>query len=189
MWAQVPPRKVSSAAAKAFQHPDLFIPNRYRPAERVPPPAREDLLADLAALGAAPQHAFLDNRGGRWGTLILATPLLPGTGVGNRLTWADLALDPPVDRKALEKVAWNRLLGFLRAGRGELRIDPHELGPVRITVHEEGALIQIHAGRLLAGVPVRNSTFSAVLRQGNLILLGTRNWGTVSVSTRAATYP
>jgi hypothetical protein len=43
--------------------------------------------SELQSLGADPDVAFLDARGGRWRTLLFAWPLIPGSGVGNDLTW------------------------------------------------------------------------------------------------------
>jgi hypothetical protein len=172
-------------AAKAYHHPELFIPNRFRAPASLP--AREAVQAnrDLARLGVPADRAFLDLRGGRWGTLLPSLPLIPGNGVGNRLTWSDLDQTAPEGSSTLERAAWQALREFLRDRADPLRIDVGELeGPNRVAVHGNGELIQIFAPRVFRGVPVQGSFLTAVISHGNLTLLGTRNWGDIRVSHR-----
>ncbi len=182
--AQVPPAVPSAAAAKAFRHPDLFVGHRHRPLEELPAPVAARKRSDLAALGVAPGRGFLDLRGGRWGTLLLTRPLVPGTGAGNELTWSHLGQAPPAGRRALESAAWQALSAYLRAHSQQLGVDVDEMAtPPRVTIHDGGALIQIHARRVYRGIPVRGAALTAVVNHGNLVLLGTRSWGSLRLST------
>ncbi|KAB2962457.1 MAG: hypothetical protein F9K16_09000 [Thermoanaerobaculia bacterium] len=138
--------------------------------------------ADLAQLGLEPAYARLDARGGSWATLLLARPLIPGTGVGNDLTWDDLGFVAAPAGDGVGQAAWNEFTRFLGQHRRELGFDPAELVP-SLGVTDGGALVQIHAGRQIRGVPVRGAALSATVNHGNLILLGAERWGKIGVST------
>jgi hypothetical protein len=172
------------AGEQAMRHPDLRVATVFQPAARLPARLRAALDLDLAVLGVAPEAAFLDLRGGRWGTLLPAEPLLPGEGIGNELRWEDFGGDVRGDEPALRRVAWDAFVGYLRDHRAQLRIDPAELTrPGYFAAHQGGDLIQLVAPRVVHGVPVRDSYLTAVIRAGNLILLGADHWGDVAVST------
>lgn len=185
-----------ATAAVAFVEPDGSDPWRSRvvePAELRPEGwlvPGDRLPADLAggsealtALGVEPGVARLDVRSGRWATLLLAKPLLPGSGKGNSLGWESLALAGPPDAEALETVAWGRFSAWVSENREALRIVPAELDG-RATVDAEGRLVRIHAKRRVSGLPVVGSALTAVIRHGNLTLFGVERWGDVRVSTQ-----
>ncbi|MCI0345964.1 MAG: hypothetical protein L0221_11060, partial [Chloroflexi bacterium] len=146
------------------------------------PALAADLENDLAAIGLDSRHAIVDTRGGGWATLWLRRPLIPGTGVGNQLTWAQLGLGAAPDTEPLGEAARDQLLAFLGEHRQQLRIDPAEL-EARVGVATGGQLVQIHAFRHVDGVPVRGAAVIATVNHGNLILLGVDRWGAVGVST------
>src|SRR6185295_4180219 len=73
----------SQIDAKAYRHPDLSIPSLEYPVANLP--ALGSRALDLVGLGVAGNHGFYDWRAGRWGSLILSQPLVPGDGVGNNL--------------------------------------------------------------------------------------------------------
>ncbi len=182
--ALVPPRVASAPAAKSYRDPDLFILDVARPPEQLAPALAAQARADLAVLGVEPGHGFFDQRTGRWATLILRRPLIPGPGAGNTLAWADLGTSPPASSVGLGRAAWNALVGYLALYEPQLRIDPDQLDPdPAITVHDGGRIVQIAARQMVGGVPVRDSLLTATLNAGNLVLLGTRNWGDVSIAT------
>jgi len=133
-------------------------------------------LADLALLGADPDTAILDSRGGRWRTLLATRPLIPGAGLGNTLTWESLGISSEIDDELIAQTAWNALRDYLVANVASLRIDVSELSH-RIAVHDDGALVQIWADRTSGGLPVRGAGLSAVINHGNLVLLGAESWG------------
>ncbi len=171
---------------RTFIHGDLLISNLYLPVEDLTPALAAVLLEDLAVLGIAPDLAFFDLRTGRWGTLVPGRPVIPGTGRGNDLSWEALGLAPPSGEAELATATWSALSAFLTQYELELGIALAELAPPTITTHEDGALVQIHAGRLVQGLPVRDSSLQAVINHGNLVLLGARNWAAVAVSTQPA---
>ena len=180
--AAVPPAGSSPVEAREIRHPGLSFRNTYVRPDELPPASAVPAPTRLAELGVEVEKARLDRRSGRWGTLLVARPLLPGDGVGNRLTWRQLGLDRAPSGAALERAAWKAFTDFLAAHQSALGIDPSELsGGHRVSVHDEGRLVQIHAPRTVGGVPVRGSYLSAVLSHGNLVLLGAHRWGDVGV--------
>ena len=169
----------SPVAAKAFRHPGLHIASLERSLGRLPPTpnARPE---DLAALGAGPQGGFYDWRAGRWGSLVLSRPLIPGGGVGNTLRASG-----PIG----EAEVWQAVVRYLRGTRRSCGSTSSELAPARIGIFEKGALVQVHAPRVVDGIPVRDSGLTAVINHGNLVLLGLQSWGTLDASPRPALTP
>ncbi len=175
----------SAREALFLRHPDLHIANVYQPPGDLAPDLAAALASDLASLGAAPERAFYDLRGGRWGTLVLRRPLIPGSGKGNRLAWTDLGLAPPSGAEQVAEAARAVFAAYVATVERELGIDPAELAPrPGVTVHEGGRLIQIHVPRAIGGVPVRDSYLTAVVNGGNLVLFGARNWGEADIATQ-----
>ena len=184
--AAVPP-PADPLAARAFGTPDLAIENVLQPAARLPRPMAQRLQAQLAALGgASAPDGYYDLRAGRWGTLVLAAPLVPGRGAGNTLTWAGLGERVPADDDARKAAVWRAFRSFLDARRGQLGIDTAELQSPSIGSYENGRLVHVLARRVINGVPVRNSFVKATLNNGNLVLYGAHNWGRIDVSTTPA---
>jgi len=186
-----------AAPLQAFEEPDrsglgqaefriaeLTIENEYRQPWELPAQAMANAQADLAALGVRSDAAFVDRRGGRWATLLLSEPLLPGRGQGNGLSWANLGRGAPKNDSELGQAAGQAFRGYLEANSHPLRIDTAELaGPGKATVHGNGALVQIYVPRTIDGVPVRGSYLSATINHGNLTLFGAHQWGDVKAST------
>ncbi len=170
----------SALRQKTFRHPDLYIGNVYVPATELP----SSRAQDLAALGVEPAGAYMDVRGGRWGTLMPKQALLPGDGRGNNLEWEQSGLTAPRNAAEHRELAWNALVGYLNQHQGALSIDAGELvSPGKVTIHNGGDLVQIHAARRVGGVEVRGSFLKATISHGNLILLGAGQWGDVGVAS------
>ena len=91
---------------REFQHPDLWWGSVYRPVHDLPVSLADELLPGLNQLGVQPEHAFFDRRSGRWGTLIITRPMIPGPGVGNDLNWSDLGRSTPENSEQLAQAAW-----------------------------------------------------------------------------------
>jgi hypothetical protein len=155
-------------------HPDLYVRQVFEPVARVP---GVDAAPALARLGSPVDASWLDLRTGRWARLQPVTPLVPGRGVGNRLTWEALGAKEPAGERELAAAAWAAFSGWLESNADALRIEPAEVvSPGRVTVFSADH-IEIWAPRRVAGVPVRDASLSATLRHGNLVLFGTENWG------------
>ena len=167
---------------KQFKSPGLFIPTRHAPLADLDRKTAESLEPELGALGVPAGGAFYDTLWQRWGSLLPTRPLIPGRGVGNTLSWAQFGIAGEPTDEQIQAVAWDALTGYLRSTPA-LGVDVEELTKSpRLAVHDGGALIQVHAQRFLSGVPVRDSSVTAVLNSGNLILLGLTNWGDAAPS-------
>ncbi|MDH3525854.1 MAG: hypothetical protein OES32_19960, partial [Acidobacteriota bacterium] len=172
----------SPLADKELRHPGLDPEAIHVRIDELEPAVAAALRRDLSVLGLDPGSALLDARGAGWATLWLARPLVPGTGVDNRLTWLGLGLGSRPDVPAMEEAAWLRFRSFLDEYRQQLRIDPRQLEP-RVSVHSQGQLIQIYGARHVDGIPVRGAGVAATVNHGNLVLLGTERWGKIDLST------
>ena len=187
LGAAVAPAKATPLAAMEFRHPQLQIDHELRRVDELPAAARGPVLEAMAALRVSSSGAFVERRSGRFATLILEHPLLPGTGTGNRVAWDDLGAGPPSGTEGWKAAAWKGFVAYVREHGAALRVDASELAdPGLVTVHEGGALVQIHAPRVFGGVAVRDSYLSAVVNHGNLVLAGAHNWGTIELDTRPA---
>lgn len=178
------PPKASEITAKEYRHPNLGIRNGFIGVDQLNSRAGgAEILASLESLAVAPSAAYLDVRSGRWGTLMPSAPLLPGNGAGNDIAWRSVD-ETPKSEVEIREAAWKAFVGYLGDNRAALDIDLKQLtSPGRVGVHEDGRLIQIHAPRQIDGVPVKDSYLTAVIRHGNLVLLGTNNWADINVST------
>jgi hypothetical protein len=166
---------------EAFHHPDILVQTAYEPATALVGTLAAGRLADLAPLGVSAEGAFLDTLGGRWSTLIPATPLIPGRGVGNELRWEQFAGAVPRRAADVENAAWSAFVGYVRDHTGSLRIDPSELAPRgKVTSLAGGELVQIYVPRVHRGIPVRDSSLTATINNGNLVLFGATRWGDIT---------
>ncbi len=164
---------------KAFRHSDLNIRNGFQPMTQA---GSAGANQGLAALGV--DRAYLDVRSGRWGTLTMSQPLLPGDGQGNQLSWEQFDLERSPNSNELKRLAWDAFTGFLSQHRNQLGIDVAELQrPGVVTVHRGGDLVQIYAPRVVGGVEVRDTYITASISHGNLVLMGATNWGDLTVSS------
>ena len=160
-------------SAKTYRHADLYIGNILVSVDSLESAKRESSQQSLARLGGSSDSARVDRRSGGWGTLITSLPLLPGTGVGNDLTWTQR----PASSSDLEGEARAAFLGYLEAHAADLGVDLSELSSPKVTVSGDGNLIQIYVARHHQGTEVRDNYLTAVVSHGNLILLGTHQWG------------
>ena len=175
--AQVEPERAAAVAAKEFRQSGLDIPALHLEVRELPASVAGEARSRLSRLGVANEAAFVDQRSGRFITLLPATPLVPGRGDGNQLSWGDLRVAAPKDRAAAEKAAYTAFESYLKTNRYDLGLDPAEFGQHRIASHNDGDLYQIFLQRSFAGIPVRGSFVTAVIGQGNLTLLGAEKWG------------
>ncbi len=156
--AQAPPEKTTVAAEKELRHPALDFQTRFMEVGQLSALTAGEAQSRLARLGVNAATAQIDQRSGRFATLMPTTPLVAARG-------------------ASEKEVRRAFRGYLASHQGDLGIDLAEVSSFRITSHNEGALHQIYAERALDGIPVRGSYLSAVVSKGSLILLGTHQWG------------
>jgi hypothetical protein len=165
---------------RAFRHPDLYVPERTQTLQELDPTLSAQLRPQLASFGAPAESVFFDARVGRWSSLILRQPLVPGSGSGNHLSWPGRA---PQNDADLGARVWSSLRSYLQAHQRELKVDLAELDAApRVAVYDHGNLIFVHVPRLVGGVPVRDNSIGAAVNHGNLILLGLQKWGDVNAA-------
>ena len=175
--------EASPLQEKAFRHRDLAPRELQERLSSLHPATADRIQADLDALGLSPRSAFHDSRGGRFSSLVLSEPLVPGRG--NSLAWPEGAASG--GEAAWKALTWSGLTTYLRRHREQLQVDVAEIEAApHIGVFEDGAFIAVHARRVVGGIPVRDGGLSATLNHGNLVLLGLRNWGDVPVPTPPA---
>jgi len=185
--AQIEPDRRASIESKGFRHPNLILNTRATAVEGLSGPKSTASIERLSRLGVGATQGFLDPASDRWSTLLLAEPILSGSG---RNTSAAGALgDTPWEgeSRALGDTAWRALQDYISDNKEVLRIKVDEIrNPPSIAVHDRGDRIQIYAGRWVDGIEVRDSSLTAVINHGNLVLLGFQVWGDVDISTHPA---
>ncbi len=184
LHAVEPKQDSGSLSASEFFLPELYLSSDNVPLEEVlselPNRAAWDRLeGDLAAAGAGPVQAYIDPRSGAATNLIVAVPLIPGTGVGNHLSLEGLGarLGYPV-HQVDRQVVGDAVLAFVAGHQGVLGIDLAQLGPPRVEPISPD-LWQVSIPQVFQGVPVRHGRLAATINHGNLILIGTETWGDV----------
>lgn len=184
--AQVEPDRSGIAQAE-FRLDELDIQHSFRSPRQLPTLVTSDAERDLSNLGLSNESGLIDVRGGRWATLMLSEPLIPGKGKGNHLDWASLGQVTPTNPAAIENAAAQAFRNYVAVASKELRINTNELGSdAKVTLHRNGETIQIYSPRVHDGVKVRDSYITATINNGNLTLLGANNWGDIQVSNRPA---
>ncbi|HEV8611213.1 MAG TPA: hypothetical protein VGS98_14255 [Thermoanaerobaculia bacterium] len=161
--AIVRPKADSPLAQKQFRHPDLYIRQQGKAIAELPAALAAKATADLSALGG--QDGYIDPRSGRWSLLIMSRPLISGSG-------------------ATQQSAREAVLGYVTQFQTQLGVLPSEVGEPRVTVFDDGRVVQLHAQRVINGVPVRDAWLKTTLNSGNLVLMGTQNWATVALATQ-----
>jgi hypothetical protein len=173
-------------ASRATAHPDLFVATVHLPLDQLPSSLATTLRASLSGISVNPDLAAFDLRAGRFGSLVAKTPLVPGSGVDNTLTWAKLGRLAPMSDAAYRDAVWQAFKTFLLVNQGVLGVNSAELGAPNVSAYENNRLVHLYAPRVYGGVPVRDSFVKAALNSGNLVLYATRNWGTIDISTAPA---
>ena len=131
----------------------------------------------LLELGVAADKAYVDVQTGRFSALLMGTPLLPGRGLGNRLTWNALGAAQPKSAKELEAAATVAFRAYLENHAEALGLDLSQLAGAGKVAAVNDDFVHIYIPRVVGGVPVRGNSLVATIKYGNLILLGLENWG------------
>jgi hypothetical protein len=171
------------AMEKNFRHPDLWVREHQERLSELSTSLQSAAGNDLAKLGGQSDLAFYDSRVGRFVSLVLREPMIPGTGKGNTLRWEGLG--HPSDTQIQDRV-WSAVMSYLQRHNGELRLTLAELGTPRISIFEKGQLIFVWVPRIVNGVLVRESSMGITINHGNMVLLGLQNWGLVDTTVAPA---
>jgi len=178
-----------AADSVQFRASELTLGGEFRQASQVAGLASDTRFLEL---GVAPGQAIVDLRTGRFAALLMGTPLLPGRGIGNHLSWNELGAGQPKSAKELEAAATVAFRAYLEAHAEALGLNLDELAGAGKVAAVNDDFVNIYIPRTVSGVPVRASQLVATIRYGNLVLLGLENWGdlersaTPSISARQA---
>ncbi|MCP4662399.1 MAG: endopeptidase, partial [bacterium] len=188
-WGLVPKDSDNLKAAgglgqKEFFLPELYISSGQRHVEEVLAElpnghAWENYQAARERAGKGRMHAFIDSRSGTATNMLDAEPLIPGKGVGNRVTLAELGgrFGYKVNKIGPPEVA-DAVLDFVSRNHALLGVDVSQLGDVR-AAQVNGELWNVRIPQTYHGIPVRHGHMAATLNNGNLVLIGTDTWGNV----------
>ncbi|MCP4571838.1 MAG: endopeptidase, partial [bacterium] len=189
-WALVPKdsgdlKAGDALSAKEFFQAELYISSSQRPVDEAMAElpnrrawARFQALRESAGKGRL--HAFIDPRSGAATNMIDVESLIPGNGVGNQVTLAELSsrFGYEVRQVGPSEVA-DAVLDFVGRHRELLGIDMGQLGNVRaVRVNDE--LWNVSIPQTYHDIQVRDGRMAATLNNGNLVLIGTETWGNVS---------
>ncbi|MDC0710891.1 endopeptidase [Stigmatella sp. ncwal1] len=181
-WAIVPPESgPTTLSSKAFFKPELTLTISNVPLGELQPQMSTAGMRSWDAFFARNGREFnvyLDARTGTPTSIQGSIPLIPGDGVGNRVTLAGLRqrLGRTVQQVDAATVA-DLVVQFIADNQDAMAVDPVMLGEPRVTQVTE-QLWQVHIPQVIDGVTVRHSRVAATISHGNLILIGTEAWST-----------
>jgi hypothetical protein len=183
-WAVEPKGPGSYLGQKEFFKPELYISSSHERVEEVLQnlpnrAAWESFQAARERAGQPPVRAFVDPRSGAATNVMGPFPLVPGRGVGNRVSFEELSarIGRPVGRVDGPAVA-DAVRAFVRENKALLNVDTAQLGETR-AVQVNADLWQVSIPQTYKGIPVRHGRVAATLNHGNLVLVGTETWGNV----------
>ncbi|MET0555257.1 MAG: endopeptidase [Vicinamibacteria bacterium] len=188
--ALVPPEKAASElASKAFSAPELTMSTSNVPLADIRSQLPGRAAWDALTSSGSPVQAYIDPRSGAATNIIESVPLLPGTGVRNRVTLADVGRRLGRAVSAIDAtVVADAVLAHVRDRRVVLGIDPAQLGPVRAS-RVGPQLWQVGIPQRYRGVPVRHGRLVASISHGNLVVLGAESWGDVALASIEPAWP
>ncbi|WP_163999773.1 PepSY domain-containing protein [Pyxidicoccus caerfyrddinensis] len=179
------PRTSGSLASQAFFKPELSLPSSHLPLQDALPRMSRDAAGawdDFFARNGKGFEVYVDSYTGAVTNIQGAIPLIPGDGVGNKLTLSTVRqqLGRSVS-KVDEAVVADLLVKFVQANHAVIGVDLLQLGEPRVTQVTE-QLWQVSVPQQLKGIPVRHGRLAATISHGNLILLGTESWSNVDIA-------
>ncbi|MFP2958409.1 hypothetical protein ACLEPN_11345 [Myxococcus sp. 1LA] len=186
-WAFKPeaPPAANSLASQAFFKPELTIPSGQVPLDEAMPRLKGTSTRAWEAFFARNGRGFqvyVDAQTGTAANVIGAIPLIPGTGVGNKVTLDGVRqkLGRGIAQVDSNVVA-DLVLQFIDANQAALGVDVLQLGEARVD-QVAPHLWQVSIPQQFKGIPVRYGRVAATISHGNLVLLGTESWANVDIA-------
>jgi trimeric autotransporter adhesin len=185
-FAAEPKQPATMLDDREFFAPDLYISSSQVPLadvlDSLPNRARWQEFQGGAFAGwinPAEVQVWIDPRSGAATNIMGAFPLIPGNGVGNRVTAAALGMAPGARGGAADTAAVERAVrAFIRKHADLLGIDVAQLGEARVSQINDD-LWQIYIPQVYQGLPVRHGHLVASISHGNLVTVGADTWGNV----------
>ncbi|MCP3162069.1 gluzincin family metallopeptidase [Myxococcus qinghaiensis] len=174
-----------SLATQAFFKPELSLSSGQVPLKEALPKLSPDVAKvwdDFFARNGNNFEIYIDSVTGTAANIQGAIPLIPGNGVGNKLTLGSLGrqLGRSVDKVDGGVVA-DLVYKFVEANRAAVGVDMLQLGQARVDQITPD-LWQVSIVQQHQGIPVRYGRLAATISHGNLILLGTESWANVGIA-------
>ncbi|WP_052351036.1 hypothetical protein [Myxococcus stipitatus] len=172
-------------ADQAFFKPELSYASGHTPLSQALPqlsPQQAKVWEDFFARNGKNFEIYIDVVTGTASNIQGPVPLIPGDGVGNKLTLGSVGkhLGRSVEKVDGAVVA-DLVYRFIETNRDALGVDMRQLGHARVDQISQD-LWQISIAQELQGIPVRHGRIAATISHGNLILIGTESWSNVGVS-------
>ncbi len=182
------PKQVKSALdEREFFLPELYISSAQVPlatvAAKLPNRAAWQEFGGRKAADGSRFGVFIDPRSGAATAIIGPAPLLPGNGVGNKITLEALGrtVGSPVSAVDSASVAAGSRAHIV-AHAAQLGIDPSQLGSPRVA-QIRSDYWQVSFPQVFKGIPVRYGRVALTISHGNVVVMGTESWGNVSLDT------
>ncbi len=173
VFAFQPANDKSDLRQKEFFLPELYIGNRAASYSEVSKQLTNKAAIDAFVAQYKAGVINFDPRSGFPMSITASIPLIPGNGAGNHIK-----LKKEVDSKVVAKLFRN----FVIKNAAAFGIDVNQMGPVKATQVTD-RLWDINIPQRVNGIPVRWSSFVAVINSGNIILQGAATWGNVKIDT------
>ena len=169
---------------KEFFKPDMRLSSDNVPLEQVKSQLGNGAAwARFFAENGKDVQVWIDPRSGAATNIMAHVALIPGRGVGNDVTLAKLSasLGRSVTAVTPEIVA-ESVRRFVVKNADVFAVDAKQLGRIKAErVNDE--IWQISIRQELNGIPVRWGQLAGVINNGNLVIVGTENWGNAQIDT------
>ena len=191
--AAVPKEDPGFLDSKVFFKPELALTSEHVALEDIEAAlpnraAWQRFRADAPGL-SAPGHAFrayVDPRSGAASNIAGAFPLVPGRGIGNRVSSEALAQRLGREVGAVDAAAVGEAVAlFVRDHQAALGVPGDQLGAPRAEMVHEG-LWHVSLEQTFRGIPVRYGRVGATVVQGNLVTIGAESLAPVALSPQPA---
>jgi hypothetical protein len=136
---------------------------------------------DFKDLHARPIAVSIDPRSGTPMSIATSDPLIPGTGMDNKLSLSDLELSLGYTVKGITaSVVGDRVKQYVLSHADVFEIATDQLGTPNASLVNDNDW-QVSIPQVIGGIPVRQGRVLATLNHGNLVLIGTESWGDVKI--------
>jgi hypothetical protein len=187
VWSPSPGQPTADLHEGVFEKPDLSLSTHSVPLEVVIAKLANNTAWNEFVTGQPAGVAVLiDPRSGTPSNIVCSHPVIPGSGVGNQVTLADLgaSLGTPLQEVTAEAVA-EAVRRFVLDHQDVFAADPAQIGPAYASKVTD-ALWQVSMPQQVNGIPVRDARIVATISHGNLVVIGTSGWGNVALNTTPA---
>ncbi|HSP07665.1 MAG TPA: endopeptidase, partial [Acidobacteriota bacterium] len=179
-----PKTEPSNLSSREFFLPELYLSSSqvsYQDIAKQLP--NKSAWNDFYARNGSDFQVYFDPRSGFPVNVIGHVPLIPGTGVDNRISPEELGRRLGMSVPAItQDVVGKAFLKYVTDNRDAFGIDLAQFGKASVTQVSD-YLWTISIPQEVNGIPVRWGRFAGTINHGNLVIVGAENWGNVKIST------